>query len=115
MLDLKALCRDIQQRTDSGRFTRMSHRLTSEHVEKYCIQMEADAFVASVCVWGNGDCDFDFMDLKSKKAVFWHYEFCCAEDAARCIARDIEYLPGSARQGWVPGLPSPVCSGAHRS
>jgi hypothetical protein len=69
---------------------------------KFALTIEAKQYIASVSVWENGCCDFDFLYLDTKKDVSWHYQFCCLEDAVRCIAHDINQLPQSARQAAGP-------------
>jgi len=101
VLEVEALSLEIEHRLKRDRFTHLRSWL-SERSDKYVVEMEADGFVATVAVWKNGCCDFDFLDLQSKTALAWHYEFCCAEDAIRCITHDIDYLPSSARQAQGP-------------
>ena len=61
---------------------------------KFVLTIEGDGFVASVCVWENGCCDFDLLKLATKQGLSWHYEFCCLEDALRCVAQDMPLQDG---------------------
>jgi hypothetical protein len=100
MIDLEALSNELLRRLTK----RPSVTVAQQGPEggKLVLKIEAAAFVASVCVWENGCCDFDFLTLASKQDLSWHYEFCCLEDTIRCVAQDINHLPLSARQAAGP-------------
>ena len=101
MLDLKALVETVAARCE-GKHAATLRALVSSSKDKCGFEIEGATFVASVGVWVNGCCDFDFLDLRSKQTQAWHYEFHCFEDAARCVAHDIIHLPSSARNAAGP-------------
>ena len=98
MIDLAILSKDLPKRITSAAVIAARGPLDG----KFVLTIEAKQYAASVSVWENGCCDFDFLDVDTKTDMSWHYEFCCLEDAVRCIAQDINHLPHSARQAAGP-------------
>jgi hypothetical protein len=100
MINLEALSKELPRRLDKRASVLIDQ--SGPEAGKLVVKIEGRAFVASVCIWENGCCDFDFLTVATKDTLSWHYEFCCLEDAIRCVAQDINHLPLSARQAAGP-------------
>jgi hypothetical protein len=100
MINLEALSKELSPRLEEQASVHVAQ--IGPEGGKLVLKIEAPSFLASVCVWENGCCDFDFLMLATKQDLSWHYEFRCLEDAIRCVAHDINNLPLSARQAAGP-------------
>src|SRR3954452_14051677 len=73
MIDLEALSSELPRRLDQASSVHVVQR--GPEAGKLVLTIEAAAFVASVSIWENGCCDFDFVTLATKQDLSWHYEF----------------------------------------